>query len=960
MLSVSHLKKTYTTRGGAVTNALDDVSLTFGERGMVFLLGRSGSGKSTLLNIAGGLDVPDSGEVIVKGRSSLEFSRDDFDSYRNTFVGFVFQEYNILNEFSVAENIGLALELQGKPADKAAVDAILRRVDLEGLGKRKPNTLSGGQKQRVAIARALVKDPEILMADEPTGALDSNTGRQVLETLKALSEDKLVIVVSHDREFAEQYGDRIIELADGRVISDVSKSSLPPEHRSERLTFLGEHTVSVRAGTRLSPEEMETLSDFISAGDSPVLISRDSRDIETFRRAARIGEDGSRETFADTPEQQEKAYTREESRFIRSRLPLRKAARIGASSLRVKPIRLIMTVLLSSAALVMFGLLATMMGYSEDRAMDSAFGNARPRYYMAEKTARIVCLRGDDSYDMEEAAWLNASDLQKLEQATGQKTISVRRTGGIVASLNANLGENTAPFYRFSNFVGFASMTSAEMTRMGFRLTAGRLPAAADEVCLPAALYETFRACSYRQGNEASVIRREADLLGRKLDLGVWTPTVVGIFTDGSEPDPRYAELEDVRDEYDLLARELTGLASMFRTEFFESMDSVLLVAPAFFTEQKDSLDQEEPVHTDIGPAYAETREGEYRLGSWTRWCPMLANPSMLAGKELLMPERNARLEPGQVMFSLSDLYDCYDQLLWDGSGRYVPTEEMRILHDTTDIYGEDTEAKRLLAEKMAEALDAHSTDVWGTDWRKFTISTDDAVRTYTVVGVVDVAGWNVLGFCDEDYNDLYELLGGFITTYETHYVAGGGRAEYALIPADGADRGALLGLHREGFGPTDCKYVFANTIVNDVEDITDMIDEMSVVFLWVGCALAAFAALLLFNFISVSISYKRREIGILRAVGARGADVFRIFFSESGIICLVCFALSCAGSFAFARVLSRAVTDGFAIGFDLFIFSLPQAAAILVIAAAVAVAGTWLPVFLAARRSPVSSIRSL
>ena len=212
MLEVLNLKKVYKSKMGSDVAALDGVTLRFPEKGMVFLLGKSGSGKSTLLNVCGGLDNPTSGEIIVKGRSSKNFSQSDFDSYRNTFIGFIFQEYNILNEFSVEDNIALALELQGKPKDKAAINNLLEEVDLAGYAKRKPNTLSGGQKQRIAIARALIKSPEIIMADEPTGALDSNTGRQVFETLKRLSRDKLVIVVSHDRDFAERYADRIVEL----------------------------------------------------------------------------------------------------------------------------------------------------------------------------------------------------------------------------------------------------------------------------------------------------------------------------------------------------------------------------------------------------------------------------------------------------------------------------------------------------------------------------------------------------------------------------------------------------------------------------------------------------------------------------------------------------------------------------------------------------------------------------
>lgn len=221
MLETKELVKIYKPKKGVPVTALNKISLKFPEKGMVFLLGKSGSGKSTLLNVLGGLDKYDGGEIIIKGVSSKNFRQQHFDSYRNTYVGFIFQEYNVLDEFSVGANIALAIELQGRRASDSEINDILKQVDLEGFGARKPNELSGGQKQRVAIARALVKKPEIIMADEPTGALDSATGKQVFDTLKKLSETKLVIVVSHDREFAEQYADRIIELSDGQVISDV-------------------------------------------------------------------------------------------------------------------------------------------------------------------------------------------------------------------------------------------------------------------------------------------------------------------------------------------------------------------------------------------------------------------------------------------------------------------------------------------------------------------------------------------------------------------------------------------------------------------------------------------------------------------------------------------------------------------------------------------------------------------
>ncbi|MBR6788558.1 MAG: ABC transporter ATP-binding protein [Clostridia bacterium] len=322
MLSIKNLVKVYKTKGGAEVRALDGVSVDFPEKGMVFLLGRSGSGKSTLLNVAGGLDVPDSGEIIVKGKSSANFTGSDFDSYRNTYVGFIFQEYNILNEFNVEQNIALALQLQGKKNDQEAVSALLDKVDLDGLGKRKPNTLSGGQKQRVAIARALIKEPEIIMADEPTGALDSATGKQVLETLKKLSAEKLVIVVSHDRDFAEQYGDRIIELKDGKIISDISKSLTAPTNISENVNSIDEETVCVKDGSKLTEEEFKSIYEKIKEKGGEVIISTASSDMLAIKRACKITDDGKRETFVATAPDVDKRSYEGSPEFIKSRLPL--------------------------------------------------------------------------------------------------------------------------------------------------------------------------------------------------------------------------------------------------------------------------------------------------------------------------------------------------------------------------------------------------------------------------------------------------------------------------------------------------------------------------------------------------------------------------------------------------------------------------------------------------------------
>ena len=184
MFSAIDICKTYRPRGGVPVEALRGVTLRFGERGMVFILGKSGSGKSTLLHILGGLDDADAGYLEIDGKTTQAFSRKDFDDYRNEYVGFVFQEYNLLPTFTVRENLSIALELQGKSASEEQIAAALAKVGLAGMEKRKPTELSGGQRQRVAIARAMIKEPEMILADEPTGALDEETGQSVLKLLK--------------------------------------------------------------------------------------------------------------------------------------------------------------------------------------------------------------------------------------------------------------------------------------------------------------------------------------------------------------------------------------------------------------------------------------------------------------------------------------------------------------------------------------------------------------------------------------------------------------------------------------------------------------------------------------------------------------------------------------------------------------------------------------------------------
>ncbi|UQS82151.1 ABC transporter ATP-binding protein/permease [Bombilactobacillus folatiphilus] len=234
MLELQHIKK-YFTVGDTTTKALDDVSVAFRSQEFVSILGPSGSGKTTMLNIIGGLDKYDSGDLIIDGKSTKTFADDDWDAYRNNTVGFIFQNYNIINHLSILDNVSLGMTLSGVSTSekKQRAQEALERVGLKEHISKKPSQLSGGQLQRVAIARALANDPQILLADEPTGALDTQTSNEIMQLIKDLSKERLVVMVTHNPDLAHQYSDRIIEFSDGKIQND----SRPYQERDDETHF---------------------------------------------------------------------------------------------------------------------------------------------------------------------------------------------------------------------------------------------------------------------------------------------------------------------------------------------------------------------------------------------------------------------------------------------------------------------------------------------------------------------------------------------------------------------------------------------------------------------------------------------------------------------------------------------------------------------------------------------------
>ncbi len=892
MLETKGLYKVYKPKKGVPVTALSDVNITFPHKGMVFLLGKSGSGKSTLLNVLGGLDQYTEGEIIIKGVSSKSFKQKHFDSYRNTYVGFIFQEYNVLEEFTVGANIALALQLQGKKATDEEIGRILEEVDLAGFGARRPNELSGGQKQRVAIARALVKNPEIIMADEPTGALDSATGRQVLETLKRLSEKHLVIVVSHDREFAESYADRIIELADGRVIRDVERvaSELPPETP----LIYEENGIRVQAGYQLTEEDRAAINAYLAQKEESVILHRDfSHGNAVFKKT-----DPSKISHKNSAS----------FRLIKSKLPLKNAFKIGGSSLKYKKFRLVMTILLSCVAFGLFGLSDTFGAYHHVNTCTESMIDSQISYTSIRKS--ILRGEGENAYWNDYGYTLTEKDLTAFELETGVhlKGVYDPLTGmSFEHHLNpkAELNKSDVSLYA-TTLNGFAGITDDDLAAMNFPLIAGRLPQGKNgEIAISRYVAESFLRGQYGDGNGYRTITEPKELIGLSLTVDEATYTIVGIVDTRLDLE-RYAVLGE-EPEHLSTAEELVryALTHEFTYASNYSLARVAMVSP----------EQLEQIMSEALPL-RETSSGHLSI-----YNQELYIQSDMVGK----------------------LEDLAHRVTWiDGKARERLAENEIVIssNQLMNYEGAFGQTPEEVLENM-QALEGYAYFYDGENARELG-------RDIRIVGVVELKENEEAFFTlvnDQLYADLVKGSEGPFS----HAVGG--------MPAQKAEiREMVAYCYNEEGG---IRFPLQNSVTYELDTVHEVLQRMAKIFLYVGLGFALFAALMLSNFIATSISYKKQEIGILRAIGSRSSDVFRIFFSESFIIAMINFVLSSLGVLAATVLVNYILRHNAGILITVLTFSPRQVLLLFGVSLLVAAVASFLPVRRIAKKRPIDAIRN-
>lgn len=957
MLELKNVTRIYRTKAGE-TRALDNVSIVLPEKGMVFVLGKSGCGKSTLLNVCGGLDVPDEGEIFVKGRSTKEFTQTDLDSYRNTCVGFVFQEYNILSEFSVEDNIAIALELQGKQKDSAAIADILRQVELEDVAKRKPDTLSGGQKQRVAIARALVKNPEIIMADEPTGALDSATGKQVFDVLKKLSYDKLVLVVSHDREFAELYADRIIELKDGKVISDVVKTTETSEKTDEKLTFAGSDTVLIKKGAVLEKEDVEKLNAFLSASDCDVLLSKNGAEIEKYKKNANISTGGERFVFEEaTAAPEVRTYTDDERKLIRSKLPLRRAIKIGASGMKIKPVRFAFTLLLAIITFTMFGMFSTIMFYDPRTVAIQSLKDTDEQYLNVAKT--MV----QDSYNYENG---------KLESHT-TFSYAVNYSDNDIAALKEKYGDGVVPVYDLSSMTFNGYMTTGDnyFTLYNFvpaeqadvTYVSGRPPQTDSEIAISEYALDQIKEYKFNNVNSTDDI---------ELKYNNFNFTVCGVYKI-----PLYSDKLLFDESMPVYSYSTPGdnfmLSGLVTRGFYDMID-------AYYA---DEFGNYVPVaESYVNGIYASANAGSF-VTSESAQINYISKSNIIKAVDAVTMDGSDATTLGDgiaVSFNLwyrIFAYDMQNKINEKGLDdefskqkdeyKYTISDKLFALQQSVTLYKNDTEkytCKELMSDIMSffnENGLVDRCDITFYDNQKNKIAT----RQVTALMAGRNCGFYDSVIADEElYSSVTDIAvenSNYFQNIVTDFDYEQGVYSNVLIPVAGnSARLSELVRGENVKSEGSVSYTIQNANYAAISSLNSTVALLSAIFLYAGIGVAVFAASLLFNFISVSIADKKREIGILRAVGAKSSDVFKIFLSESMLIVAVCSLASIIITAVISAVVNAKISATLGLTFSPFAFGILSVLMITGIAVITALISTILPVWFFSKKKPVDTIRNL
>ena len=904
MINVLGLTKIYHSEegDGPDVKALDHVSFGLKDKGLVFVLGKSGSGKSTLLNLLGGLDNIDFGDIVVNGVSLASLKGRDLDSYRNGCVGFVFQEFNLLENKTVIENVSLALSLQRK-SNKTAIDEVINKVSIASLSKRKVSTLSGGEKQRTAIARALVKEPSFLLCDEPTGALDFETGTQIMELLKEISATRLVVVVSHDESFAEKYGDRVIKIEDGRIASDT--------------------------------DPINTTA-------------------------------------------QEKSLT-----LVKSRMGLKNAISMAAHSFKTKISRLAMTIVLSAVSFAAFGMACAYSSWDADEATLNSILSSNDH-----KSIGITC------YDEKGPSFISKRRIETLKKQFANKVFIKECLGADVygneveylsdvdkgktnASLPPYSGSNN-PYY-LGDVFGYMQFSQVDLFPSRFTLN-GRLPEKENEIVISSYHMKRLGLWTY---SDVKVKLDIGDLFGREYEIVGELSTNFNSNSYGSvERKPIDRQNERILDcVYDELRNSFSGniIVNDSLSEHLTLKDA----RPIAVSNGHASLDVAyETVGSSLEQLYTEfiaDKEKQYYLAYPQYYIYDSETGEVLFSREWYdVNGYTYNINNGTFTKTISVPDGDYIVIYEYERGRVSEEEDPNLIipeKAPINISRREFVDQRFLfsnqSSKNALFIDDDTFAPLGAEEAILVTDNENSpICAHYLSGKSDVdliadgdeMTTRIKGVClkRDDSNRCFTNSSMLVSSQMKESLEERATGSYRLI-AKLPDNPEII---RAFYSYCTNKDNLGISL--KVSNISESaIDTLNTVYsgptlptvLGAAFVLALLSSLILMNFISLSMSYGKREIGILRALGASNRDVLSIYVIESLVVALINTCLGILGSLIGASIINEKIISYLYVEINIFSFSLLEPIMIFGLSILFSLLAVSLPIWKNRNKKPIETL---
>ena len=917
MLQLRNITKTYKVGNGQVV-ALDNVSIDFPDKGIVFVVGKSGSGKSTLLNILGGLDKMDSGEIIIDGKSTSDFSGSDFDAYRNYHIGFIFQEFNLLDDLSVRENIALALKMQAKGHDATTIDEALKLVNLEGLGYRTPKELSGGQKQRIAVARALVKNPNIILADEPTGALDSKTGYDLMSSLKSLSKDKLVIVVTHDAEMANIFGDEIIQLTDGHIIDHlvISPSYIKPANE-----MINDKIIKISSGNKI--ESAKIINNALAKNsENYICLTSQPEQItiaypETYEKIF-AKEDLSKKFISCKNELKEIERSKDKKTDQKAKISLKECFKMAMHQFSKSKGRFLFLIIFTVISFSLLGFSYLLSTVNDSSIIANTLSNNDIKLAMMEKSNEL----GKEIFTTESLDDLK-EEFKNTNFAIG-KEVDLKYTSGTLLTNSA---------FEMGRFKGIVECE--DVTDLNLKIIEGKASFDENSLVNHEIIISDYAAFELRRtgylGCEVDgsygVVKPETlqEQINTQVLINTTLYKIVGVFdtnyedflpllvseiyvTDGQE---QASSLHALKSYYYARVFGPTGFYQKYIDEsgfdveqtFFEISASNLMHYE--YDSTNNALVEEHTLvnlsTNNISRFYPiETVTNYYGLPYETKWGQM---PTTLTGNQIVL---------------------CYDWI--KGAGYTNPLQIEQAI--------EEFESKTII-KKMADSTGGE------------TVVYNDGFEVVAVIDIHDRAMidryhyfYDVPMFFSNEYIDIFNNA---IYSYDQIvFTLEGSKMSYANTIKD---------LNNYGFS-------VLNIDGSASYQASDLYSFRSIALI-ASAFMFLFCILIMFNYTSTNIKLRRKEIGILRATGARGRDIVKIFAIEEGLIAAIISIISLI-IIGVASSMVNETLGNVDIGIQLIVFNFFRILLIVIVIMAFFILTNLIPVAKIAKMKPIEAIRKI